>query len=317
MLMHDKPHDNLSPSARFVFDFCTGGASGAVAKTMVAPIDRVKLIMQTQDINADVLSGRVARYTGIGSTFRRILVEQGALSFYRGNLANVLRYFPTQAFNLSLKDRFKAMLPHYSPDAQMASFVLVQLASGSFAGASSLLLTYPLDVARTRLASDVNAGGQKRFSGIVDVVRQIYTSQGAAALYRGFLASLLGIVVYRGVQFGLNDSLSAFNPHEHRIDALGVASLYVVAQVSVTTAALCSYPWDTARRRVQMESEKPPRDRRYAGMRDCFAKTLRKDGVKGLYRGFLLNCFRTIGSSTVLVLYGEAHNIFGHHEDHH
>jgi solute carrier family 25 (adenine nucleotide translocator) protein 4/5/6/31 len=77
--------------SQFLEDFLAGGVSGAVAKTITAPIERVKLIIQTQDANPKIRSGEVARYTGIVDCFKRITAEQGVSAFWRGNLTNVLR----------------------------------------------------------------------------------------------------------------------------------------------------------------------------------------------------------------------------------
>jgi len=75
----------------FLADFAAGGISGAVAKTATAPIERVKLIIQTQDANPLIKSGQVKRYTGIGDCFVRVYREQGLGAFWRGNLTNVIR----------------------------------------------------------------------------------------------------------------------------------------------------------------------------------------------------------------------------------
>merc|ERR1711977_584709 len=88
----------------FLIDFAAGGVSGAVSKTLTAPIERVKLVIQTQDANPKIKSGEVPRYTGIGNCFTRIHKEQGFGAFWRGNGTNIIRYFPTQAFNLAFKD---------------------------------------------------------------------------------------------------------------------------------------------------------------------------------------------------------------------
>ncbi len=80
----------------FVQDLLAGGVAGAISKTAVAPIERVKLLLQTQDSNPRIKSGEIPRYTGIANCFTRVSAEQGFLSFWRGNLANVIRYFPTQ-----------------------------------------------------------------------------------------------------------------------------------------------------------------------------------------------------------------------------
>ena len=102
----------------FMMDFLLGGVSGAVAKTLTAPIERVKLVVQTQDANPKIRSGEVPRYTGIVDCAQRILKEQGLSRFWDGNFTNCLRYFPTQAFNLAFKDTFKKMFPKYNPKTE-------------------------------------------------------------------------------------------------------------------------------------------------------------------------------------------------------
>jgi len=84
------------------------------------------------------------------------------------------------------------------------------LASGGAAGASSLLFVYSLDYARTRLANDAKSskgGGERQFNGLFDVYKKTLASDGIGGLYRGFVISCVGIVVYRGLYFGMYDSL--------------------------------------------------------------------------------------------------------------
>jgi len=204
--------------SNFLLDFLAGGISGAVAKTCTAPIERVKLLIQTQDANPRIVSGEVPRYTGIVNCFSRVASEQGFLSFWRGNFTNVIRYFPTQAFNFAFKDSIKKLFPRKDPKTQFGMFFLVNMASGGLAGAGSLCIVYPLDYARTRLASDVGTG-KKEFSGLVDCLVKT-TKQGPLALYNGFGVSVLGIIPYRGVYFGMFDSLREKNPWEETEELL-------------------------------------------------------------------------------------------------
>lgn len=70
---------------------------------------------------------------------------------------------------------------------------------------------YSLDYARTRLANDAKSakgGGARQFNGLVDVYKKTLASDGFAGLYRGFVPSVVGIIVYRGLYFGCYDSLS-------------------------------------------------------------------------------------------------------------
>lgn len=292
----------------FVIDFAAGGVSGAVSKTVTAPIERVKLVIQTQDANPRIKSGEVPRYTGIGNCFVRILREQGLAAFWRGNGVNIIRYFPTQAFNLAFKDSIKALFPKYNKNTEFWKFFGTQLASGGLAGACSLTIVYPLDYARTRLASDVGSG-KKQFNGLLDCLMKTARGPGGFfSLYNGFAPSVAGIIAYRGSQFGLNDTLIAFNPYAKDVSLVGIVSKFIVAQISVTASGLCAYPFDTVRRRLQMESELPMEKRMYKGTFDCAAKILRNEGFSGMYKGALANIFRGVGASLVLVIYGEIKN---------
>lgn len=95
----------LSDPVAFLKDFAAGGISAAVSKTAVAPIERVKLLLQVQHISKQITADQ--RYKGMVDCFVRIPKEQGFLAFWRGNMANVIRYFPTQALNFAFKDKYK------------------------------------------------------------------------------------------------------------------------------------------------------------------------------------------------------------------
>lgn len=94
-----------------VIDWLAGGIAAGVSKTAVAPIERVKLLLQTQDANPKIVSGEIPRYTGVVNCITRVSAEQGVGALWRGNTANVIRYFPTQAFNFAFKDTFKVRTP--------------------------------------------------------------------------------------------------------------------------------------------------------------------------------------------------------------
>lgn len=289
-----------------MMDFAAGGVSGTVSKTITAPIERVKLIIQTQDANPKIISGEVARYTGIGNCFTRVAAEQGVGAFWRGNFTNCVRYFPTQALNLASKDFFKNAFPRYSPKTDFWAFFAVNMVSGGAAGAFSLSFVYPLDYARTRLASDVGSG-KKSFNGLGDcLVKTARGPKGFLSLYNGFGISVAGIIPYRGVQFGLNDTLIGINPWGKESGFIGLASKWACAQFSVIMSGFVTYPFDTVRRRLQMESEKKIEDRMYKGALHCAQKILKDEGAKAMFKGAGANVLRGTGAALVLVLYGEA-----------
>jgi len=295
----------MSSGTDFIINFLAGGVSGAVAKTCTAPIERVKLLIQTQDANPKIISGEVARYTGIVDCFTRVAKEQGIGAFWRGNLTNIIRYFPTQAFNFAFKDTIKAMFPRADTKTEFAKFFAINMASGGLAGAGSLMIVYPLDYARTRLASDVGSGKQQ-FSGLMDCLKKTVQSSGIGGLYNGIGVSVVGIIPYRGVYFGLFDTLSGINPYQKdNNNVLRASSKFVCAQSSAIAAGYASYPFDTVRRRLQMQSEKPQSEWVYKGTADCFTKIMKDEGTSALFKGAGANALRTVGAAMVLVLYSE------------
>merc|ERR1719377_112628 len=267
----------------FAADFAAGGISGAVAKTATAPIERVMLIIQTQDANPLIKSGQVPRYTGIANCFTRVASEQGIKAFWRGNFTNVIRYFPTQAFNFAFKDTIKALFPKYNSKTEFGMFFLTNMASGGLAGAGSLCIVYPLDYARTRLASDVGSG-KRSFNGLSDcLIKTTKGPKGFLSLYNGFGVSVVGIIPFRGTYFGVNDTLVGLNPHQKDKGAIGLVSKFACAQTAALAAAYASYPFDTVRRRLQMQSEKPPEQWTYKGTGHCFSKILSDEGVTAFF----------------------------------
>ncbi|MGK3755976.1 MAG: solute carrier family 25 (adenine nucleotide translocator) protein 4/5/6/31 [Bacillariaceae sp.] len=171
------------------------------AKTCTAPIERVKLLIQTQDANPRIIRGEVERYQGIVDCFKRVSAEQGIGAFWRGNLTNIIRYFPTQAFNFAFKDSVKAQFPKANKKKEFAKYFATNVLSGGIAGACSLMIVYPLDYARTRLASDVGVG-KRQFNGLVDCISKTVKKSGIGGLYFGIGVSVVGIIPYRGVYFG-------------------------------------------------------------------------------------------------------------------
>jgi len=286
-------------------DWAAGGLSAGISKTIVAPIERVKLLIQTQDANADIRSGKVPRYTGIVSTFTRVSAEQGPQALWRGNMANVIRYFPTQAFNFMFKDFFKAITPKFNPKTEFWQFFATNVASGGLAGAGSLCIVYPLDFARTRLASDV--GKEREFTGLVDCISKTAKAGGVGALYQGFGVSVQGIIVYRGTYFGCYDTAVGYiweNPKKANFFAK-----WAVAQAVTAFAGLTSYPFDTIRRRMMMQAGK--KEILYTGTIDCFNKILTAEGPKGFFKGAWANIVRGGGGAFVLVLYDEIQKVLG------
>uniref|UniRef100_G1NZ84 ADP/ATP translocase n=1 Tax=Myotis lucifugus TaxID=59463 RepID=G1NZ84_MYOLU len=280
-------------------DLLAGGVAAAVSKTAVAPIERVKLLLQVQASSKQI--SPEMQYKGIVDCLLRIPREQvGFLSYWRGNLANVIRYFPTQALNFAFKDKYKQLfMSGVNKEKQFWRWFLANLASGGAAGATSLCVVYPLDFARTRIGVDIGKGAAERqFKGLGDCIMKIAKSDGIIGLYQGFGVSVQGIIVYRASYFGVYDTVKGLLPKPKETPFL---VSFFIAQVVTTCSGILSYPFDTVRRRMMMQSGET--ERQYKGTVDCFVKIYKHEGGVAFFRGAFSNILRGTGGALVLVLY--------------
>jgi solute carrier family 25 (adenine nucleotide translocator) protein 4/5/6/31 len=303
--------DNKKGSAaQLASDLLVGGTVGAISKTIMAPVERVKLLMQTQDSNPAVLRGEVERYKGIGDCFKRVHAEQGLQAFWRGNLVNCLRYAPQQGSALAFNDYLNNAFPNYNPNTQFWQSFGVRLFSGGLSGAIANTICYPFDFARTRLASDL-AKGKPQFKGIMDCIMTTLRSQGITGLYTGWTVTCMGAFVYRAGQLGCFKQIQDANPYQKDKGYMGAISSFLAVTAARTVVMPFNYPFDTVRRRMMLQSEKPVAERVYKGSWDCFMKVLQKEGAKGMYKGMIPELFRGVGGSLVIVIYDRIKLIFG------
>ncbi|ELK29193.1 PREDICTED: ADP/ATP translocase 2 [Myotis davidii] len=285
----------------FAKDFLAAGVAAAISKTAVAPIERVKLLLQVQHASKQITADK--QYKGIIDCVVRIPKEQGVLSFWRGNLANVIRYFPTQALNFAFKDKYKQIFLGGVDKAQFWRYFAGNLASGGATGATSLCFVYPLGFARTCLAADVGkARAEKEFKGLGDCLVKIYKSDGLRGLYQGFNVSVQGIIIYRAAYFGVYDTAKGMRRDPKNTH---IFISWMIAQSITAVAGLSSYPFDTVSRCMMMQSGCKGTDIMYTGTLDCWRKIARDEGGKAFFKGAWSNVLRGMGGAFVLVLYDE------------
>uniref|UniRef100_A0A4X1TBM4 ADP/ATP translocase n=1 Tax=Sus scrofa TaxID=9823 RepID=A0A4X1TBM4_PIG len=237
----------------FAKDFLAGGIAAAISKTAVAPIERVKLLLQVQHASKQIAADK--QYKGIVDCIVRIPKEQGVLSFWRGNLANVIRYFPTQALNFAFKDKYKQIFL-----------------------------------------------GGREFKGLGDCLVKITKSDGIRGLYQGFNVSVQGIIIYRAAYFGVYDTAKGMLPDPRNTH---IVVSWMIAQTVTAVAGVVSYPFDTVRRRMMMQSGRKGADIMYKGTLDCWRKIFKDEGGKAFFKGAWSNVLRGMGGAFVLVLYDE------------
>jgi len=276
----------------FFENFMLSGVAAGVSKTAAAPIERVKLLVQNQD--EMIKQGRLSEpYKGVVDCVQKTLRSEGIIPFWRGNLANVLRYFPTQALNFAFKDTIKALFKVDKNAPQYVKFG-TNILSGGLAGSLSLTVVYSLDFARTRLANDAKGkGGERQFNGLIDVYAKTLKTDGIQGLYRGFTISCVGIFIYRGMYFGLYDSLK---PILLGADASVLMSFLLGWGVTIFSG-LMSYPIDTVRRRMMMTSGSGVK---YKGSIDCAVQVIKNEGFMSLMKGAGANILRGVAGAGVL-----------------
>lgn len=279
-----------------------GGVAAIISKSAVAPIERVKLLLQNQ--NELIKRGRLKKpYLGVSNGFKRVFLEEGLIAFWRGNQANVIRYFPTQAFNFAFKGYFKSIFGYSKEKDGHIKWFAGNVASGSAAGATTSLLLYHLDYARTRLATDsleCRATDQRQFKGLVDVYRKTLSSDGIAGLYRGFGVSILGITLYRGMYFGIYDTMKPLvlvGPFEGKFFAS-----FLLGWSITTFSGVCAYPFDTLRRRMMITSG---HQNKYSNAIHAFREIVQQEGFSALFRGVTANMLLGMAGAGVLAGYDQ------------
>jgi len=256
-----------------------GGGAGAVAKTLVAPFERVKILNQLGESH------------GMMATFRTVFSTEGILGMWRGNYANVIRIIPNKGVLFMCSDFYKQLLR--SPNDKVLPG-WKSTVSGSLSGATAVLCTYPLDLVRGRVAGKV---GKTRYTGILSTVRLTVKEEGFAALYKGVGPTLAGSFPYEGIKFGVYDSLKKIIPRE----ADGKVSEFwklTCGAAAGTAAGIVMFPNDTVRRRLQMQGIGGGAVLYKNGM-DCYVKLVKAQGFTVLYRGLTANLFRVVPNSAL------------------
>lgn len=286
----------MADPLNFAENFALSGLAAVISKTVAAPIERVKLLVQNQD--EMIKQGRLDKpYGGVIDCTKRTFANEGLYPFWRGNLANCLRYFPTQALNFAFKGQIKKTFAVSKDAAQTIKFAS-NITAGGVAGSLSLCFVYSLDYARTRLANDAKVTAKdgtssRQFNGLVDVYKKTLQSDGIGGLYRGFVISCVGIFVYRGMYFGMYDSLKPILLG----DDAGLLASFCLGYGVTVGSGLMSYPIDTIRRRMMMTSGQAVK---YKGAFDCAGQVIRSEGFMSLMKGAGANVLRGVAGAGVL-----------------
>mmetsp|Transcript_91658 Transcript_91658/g.163129 ORF Transcript_91658/g.163129 Transcript_91658/m.163129 type:complete len:443 (-) Transcript_91658:147-1475(-) len=294
-------HESSSSGPSSSSIFCAGAFSGIMSRTLTAPLDRIKVMLQAG--NAPTLEGQAAPHrwenrgkTGgrvIGAT-RAILTDGGIRAFWQGNGANVIKVMPESAVKFLVYDKVKAFMSNSGFQLPVSE----RLLAGSVAGCVSQLAVYPLDVIKTRMAVSPVA----TYTGIYHCIQSTVVHEGPWALYKGIGPALMAIVPACGIDLAVYNTLKA-NYSERAMqeglpEEMPIALSLCYGAVSATCGAVVAYPLTVLRTRLAVQGM-PGRPVKYVGVTDCALKIWRKSGPAGLYRGLTPALAKTVPAVSI------------------
>ncbi|KAK1257629.1 Mitochondrial adenine nucleotide transporter ADNT1 [Acorus gramineus] len=285
----------------YVKELIAGGAAGAFAKTAIAPLERIKILLQTRTEGFHSL--------GVFQSLRKLKKHEGILGFYKGNGASVLRIVPYAALHFMAYEQYRLwILNNYSA---LGTGPVIDLLAGSAAGGTAVLCTYPLDLARTKLAYQVAGTGgnfansirsfcpQPAYTGIKDVFKKSYMEGGIRSLYRGIGPTLIGILPYAGLKFYIYEELKTRVPDEYQSSVIMRLSCGALAGLFGQTF---TYPLDVVRRQMQVQSLQPASPIGDSNVRNTMqglSTVVRSQGWKQLFAGLSINYVKIVPSVAI------------------
>ncbi|KAK8602457.1 hypothetical protein V6N12_052263 [Hibiscus sabdariffa] len=285
----------------YVKELIAGGAAGAIAKTTIAPLERIKILLQTRTDGFQSL--------GVYQSLKKVLKHEGVMGFYKGNGASVIRIIPYAALHFMTYEQYRCWI--LDNCTFFGSGPLVDLLAGSASGGTAVLCTYPLDLARTKLAYQVVDTRTKlssgmtslyprpAYSGIRDVLTAVYREGGISGLYRGVGPTLAGILPYAGLKFYIYEVIKTRVPEEHQKSI--VMNLSCGATAGLLGQTL-TYPLDVVRRQMQvgsLQSSSIQGDARYRNTYDGLSTIVRNQGWRQLFAGLSINYIKIVPSVAV------------------
>lgn len=289
------PHGVVEGIPLFAKELIAGGVAGGVAKTIVAPLERLKILFQTRSEFHNI---------GLLASFRRIAKTEGLLGFYRGNGASVARIVPYAALHYMAYEQYRRHIDYNFP--AMGSSPVIDLLAGSLSGGTAVLFTYPLDLVRTKLAYQVvdtpklNGKGamssEHVYKGIRDCFSKTYREAGMRGLYRGVAPSLFGIFPYSGLKFYFYEEMKSRVPDDYRKNIMVKLACGSVAGLLGQTF---TYPLDVVRRRMQVQRLQASTSLQVKGTMGTLVMIVQKEGWKQLFSGLSINYLKVVPSVAI------------------
>ncbi|MEW5303125.1 MAG: hypothetical protein WDW38_001452 [Sanguina aurantia] len=279
-----------------------GGVAGGLSRTAVAPLERLKILMQVQ--------GNEKIYKGVWQGLVHIGRNEGIKGLMKGNFANCVRIVPNSAVKFLTYEHFSRAISDRklaeTGNGQLTPFL--RLVAGAGAGIIAMSATYPLDMVRGRLT--VQATGSTQYRGLIHATMEIIRQEGGSALYKGWLPSVIGVIPYVGLNFAVYETAKVWLLQQHNMKDerdLSVVSRLGCGALAGSIGQTVAYPFDVARRRLQVSGWVGAQQLHaecgqvvaYKGMMDCFVRTVREEGMGALFKGLGPNYLKVVPSIAI------------------
>ncbi|KAK6504997.1 hypothetical protein TWF481_006930 [Arthrobotrys musiformis] len=279
-------------ASQTVAAFIGGGVAGAVSRTVVSPLERLKILYQVQGTGG-------ASYTGIGASLSKMWREEGWKGFLRGNGTNCVRIVPYSAVQFSSYTVYKSM---FMEAGKTELDTKRRLVAGGMAGVTSVVATYPLDICRTRLSIHTaslealgKTGQHIKIPGMWETMVHMYRNEGGVlALYRGMIPTLAGVAPYVGLNFACYEQIREWMTPEGEKNP-GPLGKLASGALSGAIAQTFTYPFDLLRRRFQVNTMSGL-GFKYNSIFHAITSIIRQEGLRGMYKGVVPNLLKVAPS---------------------
>ncbi|KAI0330140.1 mitochondrial carrier [Cubamyces sp. BRFM 1775] len=306
--------------------FIAGGIAGAASRTVVSPLERLKIIQYVSSLSSSLQlltdclfasmqvqpSSSDRQYKGVWSSLVRMWREEGFKGFMRGNGINCLRIIPYSAVQFTTYEQLKkVVLQWFTGYGAKTLDTPTRLCAGALAGITSVCTTYPLDLVRSRLSiatASIPLQNAAATAAPSTVAAAVFTPQeltmwgmtlkvmreegGVRALYRGLVPTAMGVAPYVGINFASYEALRGV------ITPPGKSSVHrklLCGALAGSISQTLTYPFDVLRRKMQVTGMNAL-GYKYNGALDALRSIIRTEGIKGLYRGLWPNLLKVAPS---------------------
>ncbi|XP_074280520.1 adenine nucleotide transporter BT1, chloroplastic/mitochondrial-like [Silene latifolia] len=265
----------------------SGAVAGAISRTAVAPLETIR---------THLMVGSSGHSTT--EVFNDIMKTDGWNGLFRGNLINVIRVAPSKAIELFIYDTVNKKL---SPKAgeQPKIPISPSFIAGACAGVSSTILTYPLELVKTRLTIQRGV-----YNGIIDAFVKIIREEGPGELYRGLGPSVIGVIPYAATNYFAYDTLRKAYRKFFKQEKIGNIETLLIGSLAGAISSSATFPLEVARKHMQAGAVSNRQV--YKNVLHALASIVEQEGVQGLYRGLGPSCLKLVPAAGISFMCYEA-----------